>query len=980
MKAIKKLTAVLLSVMMLLGLVVIIPASAEDTVLVEKKISLFDLSNVAVGATCTGDVNALPDGVDDAGISRYNFKLWGQDNQLTFHDGTQEVVEVDGEKYLKVYFDKKSGQKNNLYGASGVYSIKMSVPAGLESYVTAVSLNLGRYTVGDLQYRFGVLSGDTCGTTYIYPYISTGGHATANVSDMKEYTGITQATNSGTSAGAWDITTNPVNEVYFLMTDLGATEDGMTGYALIKDISIVVEAPQSVLDNVPITKKINLLDGLYAGESNSVVYPANVSEKQIGYASDIALYTGSKIGTNAAGKEVVELDLNDFGIKDGGTTNDVLNQYNQAYMLQLMNIPAKFVACIDKINLKVKKSADSKARVVYEFGVTDGTRSGYSKVLKANNQVIDEDTNSAKISLDPNTLLKAANWNVCQTSPLGAAWGDTFTGLFLMLSARTADGETAGTLQIEEISITCSTTKEIWETLPVSKKFDLVDTLTADADGNVVYPEGVFEDDLNATALFDGTKKIVDANGEKALRLDLATGSFGGNDSNAFFSTAFTQVYLIKLTNIPAEHISLIQNITLKMNKSADSNAKILYEFGVTDGGDNISGHSKNSVYTVDSATTGAIVKSLVPTDTMKMPEWVLKYTNGNGSYSNWDNSYTGLFLAVAAYVPADTEAGTLDITEISYTCSATSAEWKELATSNLKTYGASLTLQNDITSNVEIDKDTFEANGFSNPYMTFEFEGKTTTINNPTVETLDGTNYYTFAFEKVAPHKMMTNIKATLYATYNGEVIKGEEKNYNAAQYCYTVLDQSDDEALKTLAVDILNYAAAAQTHMGNNDTLANAALTDDQKLLASKEPEAYNSVTNTKHAEIDTPSVYWRAATLEMTKDIKMMFLIQAEDITGLSVKATTDANTSGWTINSSEFVEYAEGFYLVYFDGLDVSQMSETVYLTVNNAEGAVSDTLSYSIESYVTAKKDGGNTLAELVKAMFKYGNSAKAYQP
>lgn len=64
---------------------------------------------------------------------------------------------------------------------------------------------------------------------------------------------------------------------------------------------------------------------------------------------------------------------------------------------------------------------------------------------------------------------------------------------------------------------------------------------------------------------------------------------------------------------------------------------------------------------------------------------------------------------------------------------------------------------------------------------------------------------------------------------------------------------------------------------------------------------------------------------------------------------------------------------------FRGLTAVQMSDTVYATAYHGDEEISNTVSYSIESYAYAKQnDADETLAALVKAMMKYGNAARAY--
>ena len=102
------------------------------------------------------------------------------------------------------------------------------------------------------------------------------------------------------------------------------------------------------------------------------------------------------------------------------------------------------------------------------------------------------------------------------------------------------------------------------------------------------------------------------------------------------------------------------------------------------------------------------------------------------------------------------------------------------------------------------------------------------------------------------------------------------------------------------------------------------------------------------------------------------------------GLQVKVTTadpaDAQATGQTWTITEFTEYSEGAYIANFDGFNADQMNDIVYVTVCDSEGnAVSNTYRYSIESYAYAKQSDENiNLVALVKAMMKYGESAKQY--
>ena len=82
--------------------------------------------------------------------------------------------------------------------------------------------------------------------------------------------------------------------------------------------------------------------------------------------------------------------------------------------------------------------------------------------------------------------------------------------------------------------------------------------------------------------------------------------------------------------------------------------------------------------------------------------------------------------------------------------------------------------------------------------------------------------------------------------------------------------------------------------------------------------------------------------------------------------------------WVIPAKDF-EYISGSdYYIYFDGLKADQMSDVVYVTVYEGNTAVSNTITYSIESYAYSMSGQNEKLDNILEAMMKYGNSAAAY--
>ncbi len=294
-----------------------------------------------------------------------------------------------------------------------------------------------------------------------------------------------------------------------------------------------------------------------------------------------------------------------------------------------------------------------------------------------------------------------------------------------------------------------------------------------------------------------------------------------------------------------------------------------------------------------------------------------------------------------------------------------------------LKFSGASLTLQDDLVINYKVNETLFTEVGYTDPYVVFSINGVETTVNDYYVK--DGK--YVFDFENIAPHKMNDVVYSTLYAYYDGDLCASETREYSIYQYCYTTLGRYNSDTyakLRTLIVDLLNYGSATQEYMSyKTNTLVNKDLTEQQKAWGTTVERPLVSVQNLTYKTIDNPTVTWAGGGLNLNQSIAMRFKIKASDISNLSVKVTNDVGQEA-TITSDKFEKISDGYY-VYFEDFSAAQMSNKVYLTVYEGDTIVSNTISYSIESYAYAKQNDANkTLVKLVKAMIKYGDSAYAY--
>lgn len=289
---------------------------------------------------------------------------------------------------------------------------------------------------------------------------------------------------------------------------------------------------------------------------------------------------------------------------------------------------------------------------------------------------------------------------------------------------------------------------------------------------------------------------------------------------------------------------------------------------------------------------------------------------------------------------------------------------------------GASITLQNNLAVNFKVNESFFTLHGYESPYVVFELNGDEITVADYSV--IDGK--YVFTFKNIAPNKMADTITAILYVRYEDDVFVTCTKQYSITQYCYSILEKysSDEYAeLRTLLVDLLDYGAASQLHTNYKcENLANKNLTSEQKLWATQDEPTLNTIADAQYKTVDEAKTNWKGVGLLLNDSITLRFKFSAESIENLSVRVQIASHE--YVISADQFVQ-SDDMYYVCFNELTASQMSEEVYITVYEGDVAVSDTARYSVESYAYEKQDSDVLhLATLVKAMMKYGNSARAY--
>ena len=305
-----------------------------------------------------------------------------------------------------------------------------------------------------------------------------------------------------------------------------------------------------------------------------------------------------------------------------------------------------------------------------------------------------------------------------------------------------------------------------------------------------------------------------------------------------------------------------------------------------------------------------------------------------------------------------------------------------------------SLTLYESISVNYKLAPSDLTAAGYSDAYVVI-------TLNNSgskivAAADLDKSGRLVYQFKRLSPEYMNTTLYAVIYATKDGQLYRSPIHEYSVAAYCYNTLNKyatnNSYAVLRTLLVDLLHYGACSQQYVGyRTNDLADAALTEAQLAQGTNTvPEMTNLEDYTVNT--DTPTVTWsgRGLRLEDGVNFRLTFHLDtgdspatAADVNGLYVKVTNDAGKT-WTIRSSAFTlkSGTTNDFQFFFKNFNFSMLSDAFYFTVYNAANEpVSDTLRYSVETYVEKQYNkAGNPakLKNLVLSILRVGNSAKAW--
>ncbi len=299
---------------------------------------------------------------------------------------------------------------------------------------------------------------------------------------------------------------------------------------------------------------------------------------------------------------------------------------------------------------------------------------------------------------------------------------------------------------------------------------------------------------------------------------------------------------------------------------------------------------------------------------------------------------------------------------------------------------GHTLNLASDIAVSYAVKSDILA--NYESYYMNCVvpvYEGNTLTgTRELRLEPVNRGDYVYFTLTGLTAVSMADEIEAKLYLRKNGEGFVTPTDRYSIAQYAYTILStESASESLKTLCADLLRYGAAAQTFKNHHtDNLADRNMTDMQKIYLSDLEAVTFGNTNSQTTELSQPSVTWVGKTLNLGSKVALKYVFNTGAYQGtlseLSLRVSY-VNYAGEqktaTLTDLEAYNAAKNQYAFSFDGLLAAELRSVVSATVYQGGVQVSNTLSYSPDTYGNGAT---GTLLTLCKALFAYSDSARSY--
>jgi len=297
---------------------------------------------------------------------------------------------------------------------------------------------------------------------------------------------------------------------------------------------------------------------------------------------------------------------------------------------------------------------------------------------------------------------------------------------------------------------------------------------------------------------------------------------------------------------------------------------------------------------------------------------------------------------------------------------------------------GAEMTVSYNIMANavntykdfyLEVTKEVAGGESITTIYgITEDREAMTVKTDPTTGEAL----MYQVTYKGINAKEMGDNFSTTLYAVgEDGTIYYGETVVDSIKSFLVEKLDaESSIPELKTMAVDMLKYGAAAQVRLGyNTENLVTADLTENQLSYATKEiPEAVNNAASTgEGASVNT--------NITVTSRVQLNLSCVYPTATNPDAIKCVVTDSEGKVLAEIAATNKDNIMFTAIYENVGAKQMRDVINATFYEGETAISKTISWSVESYVAqvrAKTNVTEDEVNMVNAMLTYGDSAAVY--
>ncbi len=349
-------------------------------------------------------------------------------------------------------------------------------------------------------------------------------------------------------------------------------------------------------------------------------------------------------------------------------------------------------------------------------------------------------------------------------------------------------------------------------------------------------------------------------------------------------------------------------------------------------------------------------------------PYLVDAYLNGEVSHLSYCDKYEGP-LGGILYVDADTTVLTspLNVT-FKHNC-----EFGANIALHYLVPKAAVEGYDNVTLEIEMEK---YAEGVAEPAI------ESYTITKWTDYTLSGEEYCHFIFPGIFAAEMGNKITAKVSGAKSGETVYSQADEYSVKEYAYNRLEKTTSATYRTLLVDMLNYGSAAQTHFGKNAAnLVNADLTATQASWGTQGELVTNNNESTVPLEGATAEI--NGKNLMFGSSVYLLYRMafaEGQDMSNIKI-VFTYTNLKGevlqQTVKASRFGT-SGNYYTADCTNIIPSAMRCVVSATIYDGNTPISDTLNYSIETYVHNRLTGSQsaTYKALITEMLRYGISAE----